>query len=138
MRSITNIAGQDFVLSKYDFGKGWQVQADKKLTMNGFMPTNLQLAITSTNQVVAFAQSDTLRTLHSSSLKPDGTWSTWTSVQNGNGAPISLAGQYRVGTSSTGHLYAMWVEEVIRADGEPVNNVMFSSFGAPDVITGNP
>jgi len=138
MREITNITGQDFVISKYEFGKGWQAQSTKKITMNGFSPANLQLAITSTNQVVAFAQSDTLRTLHSASLKPDGTWSAWTSIQNGNGNPISLAGQYRVGTSSAGHLYAMWVEEIIRADGEPVNNAMFSSYGVPDAVTGSP
>lgn len=138
MRAVTGTTGQDFVLSKFEFGKGWQAPTDKKLSLTGLIPNSFQLAITSANQTVAFAQSDALRTLHSTSVRPDGTWNNWSAVQIAAATPTSLTGQYRIGTSSAGHLYVVWVEENIRADGEPVNNLMFSSYGAPDVATGNP
>lgn len=138
LRTVSGPTGRSYVVSRYDFGKGWQTAANKALDLNQFLPSTVQLAITSNNQVVAFAQSDTLRTLHSALLLADGSWSTWASLQNSNGPPVSLVGQYRVGTSSAGHLYAMWAEEMISIDGEPVNYVMFSSSNVVDIVTGNP
>jgi len=138
LRAISGGTVRSYILSRYDFGKGWQTATNKTLDLNQFLPSTLQLAITSNNQVVAFAQSDTLRTLHSALLRTDGSWSTWASLQDSKGLPVSLTGQYRIGTSSAGHIYATWVEEVIGIDGEPVNYVMFSSSNVVDIVTGNP
>jgi len=133
MRAVSGSSNSTFVISQYDFGKGWQAQTASTLDLGLFLPSSLQVAISKDNQVVAFAQSDTLRTLHSVLLRADGTWSNWIPVQSGSSPNVALAGRYRIGASSTGQLYASWVEELIGADGVPVDNVMFSSSSVIDI-----
>jgi len=138
LRSVATGTGQEYVVTQYQVGSGWRAWPDQVLNTNDFYLPSLQLAITSDNEIMAFAQSESLRTLHSALLQTDGTWTHWIAMQSNGDAPVGLTGKYRIGSSTSGHLYVMWVEEIIDNNGEPITNVMFSSFDRAGLTTGAP
>ena len=127
-------AGTDYVVSQYDYGKGWRPNVSKPLSLAEFTPQTARVAVTSDVKILVFAQSQVTRTLKSAFLQTDGTWSTWSDVQASNAGKVALTGNYRVGTDKLGGMYVQWVEELIGPDGEPQTNLMFTSLAAQTQI----
>jgi len=137
LRKSTTAGSHEYILSQYQTRGNWLTPPSQSLNADGFHPDSVNLAMTSNGEVVVFAQSILTRSLQSAILQADGSWSNWTELHPGN-LGSALVGEYRLGTSNTGQLYALWVEEIIDTNGEPKNNVMFSSFNGIDLSAGNP
>jgi len=137
LRNLSSTDADSYVVTQYQISSGWNLSPEISLNASGFDTSNIQLALTSDNQLIAFAQSIALRSLHSAFLLPNGSWTPWIQVQSNFETPTALVGQYKVATSDIGHLYVMWVEERINANS-PDYLVMFSNFNASKLTSGFP
>jgi len=137
LRTVPAAVGIEYVVTQYKMGIGWLPWPLQTLNTEGFDVSTMQLAITSDDQIVVFAESNTSRKLQSAFLLVDETWSNWIPVQSSDSFPTALSGMFRFGTSNNGHLYISWVEEMIDSTGQPKHNVMFSALDKLGISAGN-
>lgn len=130
LRRLSGAGGTDFVVSQYVFGKGWRTSSSAPINLAEFAPQSAHLAVTSTQKLMLFAQSEVSRTLKSALLQANGSWGAWQEVQPIDLGNVALVGNYRVGADDNGVLHVMWVQEAIGADGAPHSTVMYSVWNA--------
>lgn len=134
---------QELILTQYIWQNDWQVVSSQPLDASDFYQESVTLAVTSdtqgsNDQVVVFAKSKLNRKLHSRFLLPDETWTNWIAIDGNENQVAALMGQYRVGPSTNGQLYVLWVAESINDQNQPQHFMWFTRFDAAGLATDTP